>query len=59
MSSIQDSFAGMQESMRLFFTFIGGKLSDYKNISLGEQIAYPLTVIGLLCLIIAVILFLV
>ena len=57
MSSIQDSFAGMQESMRLFFTFIGGKLSNYKNLSVGEQVSYLLAGLGLVLIFISVVLF--
>ena len=59
LNSLKDGILDLQDAVQRFAAFIGGKLSDYRNISLGEQMAYPLTVIGLLCLIIAVILFLV
>jgi ABC-type transport system involved in cytochrome c biogenesis permease subunit len=42
-----------------FFNFVIGKLKNYKNLSLGEQIAYPVIGVGFLLILISIILFIV
>ena len=57
--AFQDSLQAMNDSINSFFNFIAGKLSNFKNLSLGEQIAYPCVGLGLLLIVTSIILFVV
>ena len=47
----------VNEQISSFFNFIISKLKNYKNLSLGEQIAYPVIGAGILLILISIILF--
>ncbi|MBI4983425.1 hypothetical protein HZC32_02175 [Candidatus Woesearchaeota archaeon] len=49
----------VKEKVADFFTFVASKLSDFKNLSLGEQIAYPCVGLGFFMIVISLILFIV
>lgn len=52
-------FADLQEQVSRIVNFVVSRLKDYKNITLGEQIAYPCIGAGLLLILISIILFLI
>lgn len=54
---VQAVIQNMNESVTDFFTFIAGKLKDFKNLSLGEQIAFPCVGLGLLLILISLVMF--
>ena len=55
--SIQDQLAELKENILDFFTFIAGKLKNFRSLTLGEQISYCSVGAGLLLIIISVVLF--
>ncbi|MFA6462090.1 MAG: hypothetical protein WCV90_07545 [Candidatus Woesearchaeota archaeon] len=54
---VQAAIQNMNESITDFFTFIAGKLKDFKNLSLREQIAFPCAGLGLLLIVISLFMF--
>jgi len=54
---VQATLKNMNESINDFFTFIAGKLKDFKNLSLGEQIAFPCVGLGLLLIVVSLFMF--
>tara|TARA_Y100000310_G_C20090905_1_gene538212 strand:+ start:330 stop:506 length:177 start_codon:yes stop_codon:yes gene_type:complete len=42
-----------------FFNFVGNKLKNFPNLSLGEQISYPAVGLGLLLILTSIVLFIV
>jgi len=56
-SQINQQFNGIVQQFNVFFAFIGNKLKNFKNLTLGEQIAYSVIIAGLLLIIISIILF--
>jgi hypothetical protein len=55
--AFQDSLQAMNDSINSFFNFIAGKLSNFKNLSLGEQIAYPCVGLGLILIVVSLVMF--
>lgn len=56
---IKESFEDVKEKIVNFFTFIADKLKNFKNLSLGEQIAYCCVGIGFILIIVSLIMFIV
>lgn len=54
---IQDTIQDLNDKINDFFSFIGSKLSDFKNLSLGEQISYCCVGAGLIMVIVGGVLF--
>jgi len=52
-----DQLNQINEPISRFFGFVINKLKNYKNLSLGEQIAYPVIGAGFLLILISIILF--
>ena len=52
-----DQLNQINEQISRFFGFVINKLKNYKNLSLGEQIAYPVIGAGFLLILISIILF--
>ena len=57
MDKLNQSLNNFNQKVSDFFSFIGSKLKDFKNLSLGEQIAYCCVGAGLLLILIAIVLF--
>lgn len=51
------SFATLQDGFTEFFTFLAGKLKNFRNLSLGEQLAYCAAGIGFLMVLVSLVLF--
>jgi len=49
--------AAMNESINDFFSFVGNKLKNFKNLSLGEQIAYCCVILGFVLVLVSIVLF--
>jgi hypothetical protein len=49
----------INEKINSFFTFIGNKLKNFKNLSIGEQISYPSIGLGTLLILTSLILFII
>ncbi len=58
-AKVQQFFVQLEEQFAAFFQFVAGKLKNFKNLTLGEQIAYSCIGAGLLFLLIALVLFIV
>ncbi|MBS3123009.1 hypothetical protein J4437_00075 [Candidatus Woesearchaeota archaeon] len=54
---LKQSFAELNQNLNNFFNFIADKLKNYKNLSLGEQIAYPAVGLGLILLLVSLVMF--
>jgi len=52
-----DQLNQINEQISRFFGFVINKLKNYKNLSLGEQVAYPVIGAGFLLILISIILF--
>ena len=50
---LQAALNWFNEKVSAFFTFIAGKLKNFKGLSLGEQIAFPCVGLGLLLIVIS------
>ena len=55
--SFQDKLDLVNQKLNAFITFIGNKLKNYKNLTLGEQIAYPVIGLGFLLILVSIVLF--
>ena len=49
----------LNQEFEQFATFISGKLKNFKNLSLGEQISYPSIGVGVLLIMTSIVLFIV
>ncbi len=62
-ATVKTQFAAQLNQINLkinnFFNFVISKLKNYKNLSLGEQIAYPVIVAGFLLIFVSIILFMI
>jgi len=47
----------VNQQLNEFFTFVNGKLANFPNLSLGEQISYPSAGLGLILMLVALVLF--
>ena len=56
-NQLTDQLNQINEQISRFFGFVINKLKNYKNLSLGEQIAYPIIGAGLLLILTSIILF--
>jgi len=54
---INTALAKLQKQIKEGINFVVGRLKNYKNITLGEQIAYPCIGAGILLIFISIILF--
>ena len=54
---IQNTLQEWNDSINGFFSFMGGKLADFKNLSLGEQISYCCVGAGFIMVIASIVLF--
>ncbi|MBU1111325.1 MAG: hypothetical protein KJ896_00980 [Nanoarchaeota archaeon] len=52
-------FADLQEKISYIAHFVVSRLKNYKNITLGEQIAYPCIGSGMLLIFVSIILFII
>ncbi|MEK6950467.1 MAG: hypothetical protein AABX13_01965 [Nanoarchaeota archaeon] len=57
--SLNDQLKAINTAITNFFSFIGGKLSNFRNLTLGEQLSYGSIGGGLLLILVAVVLFIV
>lgn len=55
--SLNEKISHFNEQLNDFFSFIGEKLKNFKNLSLGEQISYCCIGAGLLLILISIVLF--
>lgn len=56
-NQLTDQLNQINEQISRFFGFVINKLKNYKNLSLGEQIAYPVVGAGFLLILISIIMF--
>ena len=56
---VKEKLSMLQESFSAGVDFLKGKLSHFKQLSLGEQISYPAVGLGLLLVLVSVVLFIV
>lgn len=54
---IQDTIQDLNDKINGFFSFIGSKLVDFKNLSLGEQISFCCIGAGLIMVIVSIFMF--
>ncbi|MBI2151590.1 hypothetical protein HYU21_02580 [Candidatus Woesearchaeota archaeon] len=54
---LKQSFADFNQNVNDFFNFIADKLKNYKNLSIGEQIAYPAVGLGLILILVSLVMF--
>ena len=59
MADFKQSLDQMNRKITAFFSFIGMKLKNFKNLTLGEQISYCSVGGGLLLMLVSVVLFMV
>jgi len=59
LTKIQQSFLQLGEQFAALFQFVAGKLKNFKNLTLGEQIAYSCIGAGLAFLLTALVLFII
>jgi hypothetical protein len=56
---LKEALEETNQAIKDFFSFLGGKLGDFPNLSWGEKIAYIAILLGAVLMITAVILWLV
>ena len=49
----------LNSKLNNFFKFIGNKLKNFKNLSLGEQISYPSIGLGFILIITSMVMFII
>jgi hypothetical protein len=49
----------LTDQINSFFSFVGEKLKNYKNLTLGEQVAYPTIGVGLVLILTSLVLFII
>ncbi|MDO8655734.1 MAG: hypothetical protein Q7K45_00720 [Nanoarchaeota archaeon] len=57
MADLKQSMDQMNRKINAFFSFVGNKLKNFKNLTLGEQISYCSIGAGLLLMMVSVVLF--
>lgn len=57
MPDFKQSLDQMNQKINAFFSFIGMKLKNFKNLTRGEQISYGSIGAGLLLILVSVVLF--
>jgi len=57
MVDVRESFSNLGDSIRSFFEFVQGKLSNFNNLSMGEKIAYVCVFVGFLFILVSLVLF--
>jgi len=58
-TNIQNKFALINDKLINFSNFVVSKLKNFKNLSLGEQIAFPVSGLGILLILISLVMFIV
>jgi len=59
MADFKQSLDQMNRKITAFFSFIGMKLKNFKNLTRGEQISYSSMGVGLLLMLVSAVLFIV
>lgn len=59
MVDVKERFNVFTEAFGSFFQFVASKLQNFRNLTLGEQIAYCGVGVGLLLLLVSLVLFVV
>lgn len=57
MSGLNQRLAVLNRKVNFFFAFIGNKLKNFKNLTLGEQISFSFIGAGLLLIMTSIVLF--
>ena len=57
MEQMNQQLAVINHHLDEFFSFVGGKLKNFKNLTLGEQISYSVVGLGFLLFLVSIILF--
>ncbi len=57
--TFNDQLTAIKATITHFFSFIAGKLKNFSNLTLGEQISYGSIGGGLLLILVAVVLFII
>ena len=57
MADLKQSLDQMNQKINAFFSFVGNKLKNFKNLTLGEQISYCSIGAGLLLMLVSTVLF--
>tara|TARA_Y100000310_G_C20020461_1_gene507137 strand:+ start:189 stop:365 length:177 start_codon:yes stop_codon:yes gene_type:complete len=55
----KEQIDGLNRSINGFFSFIGGKLKNFPNLSIGEQISYPAIGLGFILILTSIVLFII
>ncbi|MBI4980180.1 hypothetical protein HZC30_01315 [Candidatus Woesearchaeota archaeon] len=56
--SFQDTLNDFNQKISDFFSFIGNKLQNFKELSVGEQVSFGCIGVGILLILISIVLFL-
>ncbi len=56
---LQDQLNAFNEKINRFIAFIGGKLANFKNLSIGEQISYIAIGLGIILVLTGVVLYII
>lgn len=59
MADVKRSLANLNQKISDFFRFIGVKLQNFKNLTLGEQISFGVVGVGIVLILISMVLFVV
>ncbi len=59
MPDFKQSLEQMNRKINTFFSFVGNKLRNFKNLTRGEQVSYGSIGAGLLLMLVSVVLFIV
>mgnify|MGYP001582915791 CR=1 len=55
--SFQDTLNDFNQKITNFFSFIGDKLKNFKDLSVGEQVSFGCIGVGILLILISIVLF--
>jgi hypothetical protein len=58
-SQINERLGIFNQNINQFFNFVGSKLKNFKNLTLGEQISYALIGCGLFLILVSFVLFII
>lgn len=53
----KDGLDNFNRKISYFFSFVAGKLKNFKNLTLGEQISYSAIGVGLIMILASIVLF--
>ncbi len=59
MPNFKQSLDDMNRNINAFFSFIGNKLKNFKDLSRGEQVSYGSIGLGLVLILVSIVLFVV